>query len=205
MHDDEDPQSDDDSSRTNPSGTSCPGTSATVSPDFLPLSQSSPSAASRTPSSQPCSLLPVEDTSPHVSPPGPEHSGPLTPTDWVCHAGFRTRPFRRLDGPKSVPAGNTRWYYTTAPSRLAAPPERSDLLERGDLFLHEDTRNNQFQAWIWDGVWARTEEGVPHPVFGGKRRLWFRFVKEEGRYEPNWIVKNSWNKYKGTRRQEIER
>ena len=80
------------------------------------------------------------------------------------------------------------------------------LLERGDLFLHEDTRSGQFQAWIWDGVaWKNAEDGIPHPIYGGKRRLWFRFMKEEGRYDPNWITRSSWTRYKNIQRQEIER
>ncbi|KAM5536100.1 hypothetical protein V8D89_010199 [Ganoderma adspersum] len=195
MDDEEDPQSDDDSScakPSNPPETSyLPGTSTTAPPAPLPLSQSSPSACSPLPPSLSHAAI---SSSSHVSP--PEHGGP------VFHAGFRTRSFRKPEGPKPIGP-----YYTTGPCLLSAPTEReAGLMERGDLFLHEDTRNDQFQAWIWDGAaWTRAEEGMRHPVYGGKRRLWFRFLKEEGRYDPNWIAKGSWVRYNNTRQQEMER
>ncbi len=130
----EDPQSDDTCSCTklsNPSETPTlqPGASATVSPNSLPSSQLLPLATSHTSSSQPCPPLPTSlghnagceasqrsgssskegDTSPHAF--QPEHSGPPAPNGWICQAGFRTRPFRKSDGSKSVgPVGDTRWY-----------------------------------------------------------------------------------------------
>ncbi|PIL23573.1 hypothetical protein GSI_14886 [Ganoderma sinense ZZ0214-1] len=202
MNDEEDPQPDGDSSCANMSNpcqtsTSCPpGTSTTAPPPALPLSQPSSSTTPATSSSHPCPSVPPSLGHPASSslsiPPPSENTAPL------CQAGFHTCAFRKPESPKSVapvPGGAMQWYYTSGPCLLTTPPSRvSDLevLEHGDLFLHEDTRSAQFQVWMWDGAgWGQTEEGVPHPVLGDKRRLWFRFVKEEGRYELNWIVRGS--------------
>ena len=149
----------------------------------------------------PLSVLSYEDNEPSLNAsladPGPQPA--LLSYNLQLHA----RPFRS-DGVHSPESrGQTRWYYSKAPSHIDAPPMVSAPLERGDLFLHEGTKNALFQAWIWDGQWTRTQDGVPHPLFGDERRLWFRTRKRGlasgDRYEPNWVCEKTWKSYQSGR------